>query len=372
MKARAMVQIGDQRLEMQEFDIPAIGPEEGLLRVEACGLCGSDVEQFHGGTIARGLAHYPMIPGHEPVGVIEALGPTAAARWGVRSGDRVALEPHLSCGACPLCLSGRYHLCRVVRPTGIPAYGYLPMDHGRALSGGYATHMHLHPRTVMHKLPSSLPLKLATMYQAIAGGVRWSVHLPGTLLGDTVLVLGAGQRGLGAVIACREAGVEKIIVTGLKRDAFKLELARALGAQHVIVADQEDTVARVMEITAGRGADVVVDLAPAALETVNHAIDAVKSGGVVVLAGLKGPKAVPFNADRAIFKEITIRGAFSQGWEAYEQALRILDEDRHGLARLKTHDLPLEDAAHAIRILAGEVPGEEGICLALHPRGFGG
>jgi threonine dehydrogenase-like Zn-dependent dehydrogenase len=78
------------------------------------------------------------------------------------------------------------------------------------------------------------------------------------------------------------------------------------------------------------------------------------------------------NADRAIFKEITIRGAFSQGWHAYEQALRILDEDRHGLARLKTHDLPLEDAAHAIRILAGEIPGEEGICLALHPQGAGG
>jgi threonine dehydrogenase-like Zn-dependent dehydrogenase len=367
-----MVQVGDRRLEMQEFDIPAIGPEQGLLRVEACGLCGSDVEQFHGGTTARGLAHYPMIPGHEPVGVIEAVGSTAAARWGVKVGDRVALEPHLSCGSCSHCLSGRYHLCRVLRPSGIPAYGYLPMDHGHGLWGGYSTHIHLHPRTILHKLPMSLPLKLATMYQAIAGGVRWSVHLPGTLLGDTVLVLGCGQRGLGAVIACREAGVEKIIVTGLKRDGFKLELARALGAQHIIVADQEDTVARVMEITAGRGADVVVDLAPSAAQTVNHAIDAVKSGGVVVLAGLKGPGAVPMNADRAIFKEITIRGAFSQGWHAYEQALRILDEDRHGLARLKTHDLPLEDAAHAIRILAGEIPGEEGICLALHPQGAGG
>jgi threonine dehydrogenase-like Zn-dependent dehydrogenase len=311
-----------------------------------------------------------MIPGHEPVGVIEELGPAAAARWGVKAGDRVALEPHLSCGACPDCLSGRYHLCRVLRPSGIPAYGYLPRDHGHGLWGGYSTHIHLHPRSILHKLPQSLPLKLATMYQAIAGGVRWSVHLPGTQLGDTVLVLGCGQRGLGAVIACREAGVEKIIVTGLKRDGFKLELARALGAQHIIIADQEDTVARVMEITAGRGADVVVDVAPSASQTVNHAIDAVKSGGVVVLAGLKGPGAVPMNADRAIFKEITIRGAFSQGWHAYEQALRILDENRHGLARLKTHDLPLEDAAHAIRILAGEVPGEEGICLALHPWGL--
>jgi threonine dehydrogenase-like Zn-dependent dehydrogenase len=366
-----MVQVADRRLEMRELDIPAIAADEGLLRVEACGLCGSDVEQFFGGTVERGLAHYPMIPGHEPVGVIEAVGPAAAARWGVKPGDRVALEPHLSCGACPQCVAGQYHLCRVLRPTGIPAYGYLPMDHGHGLSGGYASHIHLHPRTLLHKLPASLSLKLATMYQAIAGGVRWSVHLPHTALGDTVLVLGCGQRGLGAVIACREAGVGRIIVTGLARDRFKLDLAMALGASHTIVSDQEDTVARVMEITAGRGVDVVVDLAPSAPQTLNHAIDSVKSGGTVVLAGLKGNRPVPFNADRAIFKEITLRGAFSQGWQAYEQALRILDENRHDLARLKTHDLPLEDAERAIRILAGEVPGEEGICLALHPWGVG-
>jgi threonine dehydrogenase-like Zn-dependent dehydrogenase len=362
-----MVQRADQRLEMEELEVPTIGPDEGLLRVEACGLCGSDVDQFHGGTVARGLGSYPMIPGHEPVGVIESIGATAATCWGVAVGDRIALEPHLSCGTCPNCLTGRYHLCRVLRPSGIPAYGYLPMDHGHVLWGGYATHIHLHARTVLHKLPASLSPKLATMYQAIAGGVRWAVQLPKTGLGDTVLILGCGQRGLGAVIACREAGVSRIIITGLARDRFKLDLARALGANHAIVSDEEDTVARTMEITGGCGADVVVDLAPSAPQTVNHALDAVKSGGIVVLAGLKGPRPVAFDTDRVIFKEITLLGAFSQGWQAYEQALRILDENRYDLARLKTHDFALEDAPTAIRILAGEVPGEEGICLALHP-----
>jgi threonine dehydrogenase-like Zn-dependent dehydrogenase len=368
MKATALVQTGDRRLDMRELDVPAIAADEALLRVQACGLCGSDVDQYRGGTAASGLVSYPMIPGHEPVGVIEHIGAEAAARWGVREGDRVAVEPHLSCGACPQCLGGRYHLCRRVRPDGIPGYGFMPLEHGCGLSGGYATHMHLLPRTIVHRLPASMPLKLATMYQAIAGGVRWAVTLPQTMMGDTVLIFGCGQRGLGAVIACREAGVGRIIITGLARDQHKLELARALGAHDTIVSDKDDTLARVMALTRGQGVDVAVDLAPGARATVAEAIDAVRPGGTVVLAGLKGRTQIPtIDTDKVIFKEITLRGAFSQGWQSYEQALRILDEDRYGLARMRTHDFALQDADLALRVLSGEVPGEDGICLALHP-----
>lgn len=120
MKAQAMVQLGDERLEMQELEIPKIGPEEGLLRVEACGLCGSDVDQFHGGTIARGLGSYPMIPGHEPVGVIESIGAISAKRWGIAVGDRVALEPHLSCGACPIASPAAIICVVFCGPRGFP------------------------------------------------------------------------------------------------------------------------------------------------------------------------------------------------------------------------------------------------------------
>jgi threonine dehydrogenase-like Zn-dependent dehydrogenase len=367
MKAQAMVQTGDRRLEMREFEVPVVASDAALLRVEACGLCGSDVEQYRGGTAASGLVHYPMIPGHEPVGVIEHIGAEAAAKWGVRVGDRVAVEPHLSCGVCAQCLGGRYHLCRRLRPDGIPGYGFMPLDHGCGLHGAYATHMHLLPRTILHRLPKTLPLKLATMYQAIAGGVRWAVTLPQTAMGDTVLIFGCGQRGLGAVIACREAGVGRIIITGLARDRYKLDLARALGAHETIVADQEDTLTRVMALTHCQGVDVAVDLAPGARATVAQAIDAVRPGGTVVLAGLKGASQVPtVDTDKVVFKEITLRGAFSQGWQSYEQALRILDENRYDLARLRTHDFALEDADRALRILSGEMPGEESICMALH------
>lgn len=368
MKSKVVIQVADRRLEMAEREIPKVGPAEALLRVEGCGLCGSDVEQYRGHFTTKGIVSYPVIPGHEPVGFIEEIGAEASRAWGVRRGDRVALEPHLSCGLCRDCLAGRYHLCKAVRPAGLPAYGFLPLDFGHGLWGGYAEYIHLHPRSVMHRIPREMPLALATMYQALAAGVRWAVQVPGTALGDTVLILGCGQRGLGSVIACREAGAGTIIVTGLARDRFKLDLALALGADCTIEADVEDTVARVQEITGGAGADVVIDVVPAAPHPIVHAVEAVRIGGTIVIAGVKGKDTrVALDSDRVLFKEITIHGVYSQGRPAYEQALRILTENRHGLERLHTHSFPLERAAEAIEALGGERPGLEAICVNVAP-----
>jgi threonine dehydrogenase-like Zn-dependent dehydrogenase len=368
MKARAVLQVADRRLEIDEVEVPRIGPDEALLEVEACGLCGSDIEQYRGHFTAKGIVSYPLIPGHEPIGRIAEVGPVAAKAWGVKAGDRVAVEPHLSCGLCAACLRGDYHLCKSVRPQGLPAYGFIPRDVGHGLWGGYATHLYLAPRTVLHPIPESMPTALATMYQALAAGVRWAVQVPKTALGDTVLILGCGQRGLGAVIACREAGAGTVIVTGLARDRHKLALARSLGAHHTIVADQEDVVARVAAITAGRGVDVAVDVVPAAPHPVIHAVEAVRPGGTIVLAGVKGARTtVALDTDRIVFKEITLRGVYSQGAPAYREALRLLAENRYDLARLHTHDFPLEQAERALQVLGGEIDSEDAICVSLRP-----
>lgn len=368
MKARVVAQVADRRFEVMEHPIPPVGANEGLLRVEACGLCGSDVEQYKGAFIAKGIVSYPVIPGHEPVGVIEEIGPEAARAWGVRVGDRVAVEPHLSCGLCRACLEGNYHLCKAIRPQGLPAYGFLPMDVGHGLWGGYATHLHLMPRTVLHRIPQEMPLELAAMYQALAAGVRWAVTVPKTALGDSVLILGCGQRGLGAVIACREAGAGSIIVTGLARDRHKLDLALALGADHVVVVDRENTVERVAALTAGRGVDVAIDVVPASPQPIIDAVEAVRPGGTIVIAGVKGKTTtVALDSDRVLFKEITIHGVYSQGAAAYREALRLLAENKYDLARLHTHSFPLEQAARAIETLAGEIAGESAICVSLHP-----
>src|SRR5437867_7276917 len=271
---RAVAQTGPRRPGMREFPRPVVGPDDGgLLRVEACRICGRDVEQYRGNL---GTQWLPMVPGHEPLGIIEEVSDAAAARWGVRPGDRVAVEILIPCRSCDLCLAGRYMSCR----HRIGSHGGSnPPERGLGPWGGFSEYIHLHPNAILHKVRGDIPAEVAVMFNPLGAGVRWAVHLGGAGLGDTVLILGAGQRGLAAVLASRAAGAGTIIVTGLARDAGKLALAREFGADHPIDVEAEDTVERVVEITGGAGADVGVDLTQMAALQVLDAIHAVRWGG---------------------------------------------------------------------------------------------
>ena len=359
---RAMVQTAPRTLELREFPRPAIGADDGLLRLEACGICGSDVESFRG---HLGGGRGPSIPGHEPLGVVEELGDRAAERWGVQPGDRVALEVIIPCRSCDLCLMGRYQSCRN-RQGG---YSVTPITREPGLWGGYAEYLYLHPNTVMHKVRGDLLAEVAVMYNPLGAGVRWACHLGGVQLGDTVLILGAGQRGLCSVIAARAAGAGTIIITGLGRDAHKLELAREFGADHAINVEEEDTVARVTEITAGAGADVVLELTPMATQPISDALAAARHGGRVVLAGLKGRQPVELVTDTIINKALTVVGAYGVDARGNREAIRIIESGRFPLERLHTHTFGLEQAVEAIETLAGEVPGQEGVHVSLAPNG---
>ncbi|HKN12545.1 MAG TPA: zinc-binding dehydrogenase, partial [Candidatus Binatus sp.] len=335
--------------------------DDALLKLEVCGICGSDYEQYEGGIAISS----PVIPGHEPLGIIEKIGAIAAKRWGVAEGDRVAVEVLLPCGYCMQCLSGAYRLC-----TGkgrMSAYGYTPIDVKPALWGGYAQYMYLDPHTVLHKVSKSIPAELAVMFNPLGAGIRWAVQMPGTNIGDTVVILGPGQRGLASVIACKEAGAGKIIVTGLARDKRKLALASEFGATHTINVDEQDPVHAVREITGGKGADVIVDVAAYSTSTVGQAIDMVKRGGTVILAGVKTKPVKELASDKIIFKEIRVQGALGVDFRGYAPAIRIIESGRYPLEKMHTHTLPLEQAERAINMLAGNVPGEDAIHIALKP-----
>ncbi|MBV9382581.1 MAG: zinc-binding dehydrogenase [Streptosporangiaceae bacterium] len=359
---RAAVQTAPRQIEIREFPRPVIGPDDGaLLRIEACGICGSDVEQYKGSMSSRWL---PMVPGHEPLGIIEEVSESAAARWGVRPGDRVAVEILIPCRSCDLCLAGRYMSCK----NRIGSHGGSnPPERGLGLWGGYSEYIHLHPNSILHKMRGDIPAEIAVMFNPLGAGVRWAVHLGGAGLGDTVLILGAGQRGLSAVLAARTAGAGTIIVTGLARDAAKLELAREFGADHTINVEEEDTVERVREITGGDGADVVLELTPMAHQPVRDALNAVRWGGRVVLAGLKGGRNIELPTDMIINKAITVLGAFSVDSRAYAEAIRLIESGRFPLERMHTHTFGLDDVARAIETLAGEIPGEEAVHVAIMP-----
>jgi threonine dehydrogenase-like Zn-dependent dehydrogenase len=157
-------------------------------------------------------------------------------------------------------------------------------------------------------------------------------------------------------------------VTGLRRDRHKLDLALALGAHHTVVVDEESVLDRVLDLTHGRGVDLAVDVVPSSPQPIVDAVGAVRIGGTIVIGGVKGRTTkVALDSDLVLFKELTIKGVYSQGAPAYEQALRLLAENRYDLRRLHTHSFPLEDADTAIRTLAGECPDENAISVSLHP-----
>ena len=356
----AMVQTANRRLEPKDLPVPDIDQDSALLRLEACGICGSDYEQFEG--LLR--TPVPVVPGHEPLGIIAKIGDRAAARWGVDVGDRVAVETMISCRHCSHCLGGSYHLCDERK-----IYSYIPTSEPPGLWGGYSQYMYLHPHSVVHRISADLPAEVAVMFNPLGAGFRWAVEMPQTQPGDTVVILGPGQRGLASVVAAREVGAGTIIVTGLEADADKLALARLFGADHTIDVDNEDSVRRVKEITNGRGADVVVDVSAYATQPVVDALSMVRTGGRVVLAGVKGFRPVEgLVSDLIVMKEIRIMGAIGVTSTGYRSAIRLLESGRSELARMHTHDFDLADAELAIRTLAREIPDDESIHSCLIPQ----
>ncbi|WP_436778276.1 zinc-dependent alcohol dehydrogenase [Yinghuangia sp. YIM S09857] len=358
--ATAVVQTGTRRMETRQIPIPPIGPEEALIQVEACGLCGTDVARYRGEMSLRGA----VVPGHEPVGVVVEIGDEAAARRGLRRGDRVAVDPFLPCWRCRSCVGGSYEFC-----TGwgdaAHSLGAIPVATAPGLWGGYATHLYVHPNAVLYPLPADLDPATATLYNPLGAGIRWGVDLTGVTVGSTLLVLGCGQRGLACLIAAKAAGAAHVIVTGLPADRHKLELAGRFGASATVVTGRDDLASVVRELTGGSGVDAVVDTTPGSTEAVTQAIGLVRPEGTVVLGGHKGRVVPDFPVDDVVLSAITIKGVRGVGTSAYQRAIAMLTERSKDLEVLRSHTFALDEAEHALRVLGGEVDGERPVNVVL-------
>jgi threonine dehydrogenase-like Zn-dependent dehydrogenase len=367
-RARAAVQVGPRKYEVQDFEIPRVGADDAVMRVEACGLCGSDVDQYDGKLDAMGLK-FPVIPGHEPVGVIEEIGLEAARRWGLKKGDRVAVEPTLGCGRCRACMTGNYRRCRVGRPGAkLAACGFIPTSIKPALWGGLAECMYLDPNAAVHKVSREIPAELAALFQPVAAGISWAHREPNTRVGDTVVIFGAGQRGLTSVIAAHEAGAAGVFVVARRQSAHRLALAREFGADETIFAD-EDVVKRVRELTRGDGADVVVDVTAETMAPIPAAIEIAKAGGTIVLAGVKGPGVhlQQVEHDRIFTKELTIKGVKNADYRSFEIAVKLIESGKYPLEKMHTHSFGLGSLEPALLTLAGRMPGQNAISVSIDP-----
>src|SRR5487761_1355259 len=206
--ARALVLEAPEKLLGAELPVPSIGDDDAVLLVEACGLCGTDHEQFTGALPTPGR----FVPGHEVVGVIGDIGHGAARRWHLRKGDRVAVEVFQSCRACDACLSGDYRHCSVHGMADM--YGFIALDRPPGLWGGYASHLYLSSDAMVLPVPASMDAAVATLFNPVGAGIRWGVTVPGTKAGDVVAVLGPGIRGLSVAAAAKDAGAGHVMVTG--------------------------------------------------------------------------------------------------------------------------------------------------------------
>jgi alcohol dehydrogenase len=350
-KARAAVLESPKTFKFHEFPIPDIAEDDAVLRVEACGLCGTDYDQW--------LGHYkdwgggmPIIPGHEVMGFVDRIGPKASKLWRVKEGDRVAIEPIIPCGHCEDCVRGAYTRCQSDLGYGL----YQSTKVAPSLWGGYATHVYLHPRTMVHKLPSNIRTDLMTLVNPLSNAIRWVYEIGGVGLGSIVVIEGPGQRGLLAVATAKKAGAANIIVTGTSADAARLELALRLGATTTINVDKEDPVARVVELTNGALADIVLEVSAGAVAPVLQAIDMVKRGGRVVLAGLKGQNRLNgLSVDKVVLREIQLLGVLSAGWQSTEMAISMIKEEGNALELLCSHSFSLENVTDAVRTLGREI-----------------
>lgn len=356
-KVRAMVQLGPRSMELRDLPRPTIGDDEALIRVEACGICGSDIGMYEADP-AHGGAHmaFPVIRGHEPVGIVEEVGPAMARRHHLALGDRVAVDPFLRCGSCRFCLSGKGELC-----TGGTrehnTYAMIPLDVDGGLWGGFATHLVATAQTVLYKVPPHVPATRAALFNLLGGGIKWCVDVGQATVGSSVVVLGCGQRGIACAVAALEAGAGFVAVTGLARDAHKLALARELGVHLAVDVERDDVVPSVLQQHEG-GVDLVVDTTPGYTGAVLDALAIVRTGGRIVVAGTKGRPVDGFPIDQVIRKEVTINGVLGTGADHYRRAIALIATTTRPLHRIQTHVLPLEQVEHAIHLLSGEATDE--------------
>lgn len=357
-KVIAAVKSGPKQTEVREFSLPDIPVDGGLLKMEAGGICGSDVQSY-----PRPPRSGPHIMGHENVGYIAKVGNIAAQRWGLKEGDRVALEEYLPCGHCEWCHSGDFRLCYQTDIHNTPnaaRYGSTPVTVPPGLWGGFSQYLYLHPNSVFHKVPAHVPAEQAALALPLGNGWQWAYGEGGVSPGKIVLIQGPGQQGLGCVIAAKEAGAACVIVAGLSGDARRFEIARRLGADYTIDVDKEDLRERIREITSGRGVDVVIDVAAATAETVLPALDVLhkKRGTLVIAAGRMEQKIESFPLGIVKLKYLAVKGARGHSYQSVEMALRIIASGKYPLSELCSHQFGLGQVHEAIQTAAGQgLPG---------------
>nr|WP_248930793.1 NAD(P)-dependent alcohol dehydrogenase [Paenibacillus hamazuiensis] len=316
------------QVAMEERALAGLGPHDVLVKVMAVGVCGSDVHYYEHGRIGRKAVENPLIQGHECAGLVVQAGAEVTQ---VKIGDRVAIEPGMSCFRCEYCKAGKYNLCPSVRFLSSP-----PVD------GAFAEYI-VHPDHLLFPIPDHLSYEEATLVEPLSVGIH-ACRRAGLEAGSTVLIAGMGPVGLTAIIAARALGAENIAVTDV--EPFRLGLAAEMGAKLCVNVLERDTAEAIAQWTGGRGVDMVIDTSGHA-GVIDSSIEWLKRGGKLVLIGFPAAEKVPLNLTLLLQKEIAMYGTFRYT-NTYPLGIELLASGRFDTKKLITDFYSLEDTALAL------------------------
>ena len=333
---KALVLEEYNKFVLKEVEKPQIQPDEVLVRIQACSICGSDVHGMDGST---GRRIPPVIMGHEAAGIIEQVGQNVE---GWKEGDRVTFDSTLYCGECEFCKRGEVNLCDNRRVFGVSCGEY-------RFNGAFAEYAAVNQR-ILYKLPEEVSFLQAAMIEPLSIAVH-AVRVSNIAPDQDVAVVGTGMIGLLLVQVLAAKGCRKLIAVDVDDD--KLALAKRFGATH-IVNSKGDAVKDILDITQGRGLDASFEAVGIEV-TGNIAIKSLRKGGTAVLVGnLSAMESLPVQA--IVTRQLSVLGSCASAGE-YDECIQLIAEKKVDVEAFVSASAPLDEGAEWFKRLYAKEPG---------------
>jgi L-iditol 2-dehydrogenase len=334
---RALQLSAYKQLDLVSLPAPQPAADELLIRIKACGICGSDVHGFDGST---GRRIPPIVMGHEASGIVESVG---SAVTGFNPGDHVTFDSTVYCGECFFCQRGQVNLCDRREVVGVSTPLFRRM-------GAFAEYVTV-PARIAYRLPDDFPFAHAAMIEAVSVAVH-AVSLTPIEPGDTVVVVGAGMIGLLTLQAVRQTGASRVFVVDV--DDTRLSLAQKLGATQTFNSRSMQVVHEIQRLTEGRGADAALECV-GITDAIKLAVESVRKGGSVTLVGNVAP-TIELGLQSAVSRQIRLQGSCASNGE-YPECIALMSSGQIRVEPLISAVAPLTDGAAWFERLYKREPG---------------
>lgn len=321
--------------ELEVVDIPKISPNEVLVNVKVASICGTDVHIYKWNEWAQNRIKPPLIIGHEFAGEVVEVGTDVKS---LKVGDFVSAETHIPCNQCFQCKTGKQHICKNVLILGVD------------INGVFADYVAL-PEVCAWKNSEKIPFEFASVQEPLGNSVYTTIE-GGGVTGKKVAIFGCGPTGLFAVGVARVSGASEIISIG--KHEFRMEIAKKMGADHVLKYPDDDIVKLITKITGGEGVDVVLEMS-GSQDAISQGLTVLKKGGRFTAFGIPSGKVEIDLANDIIFKGANIVGISGRKmFDTWYRVAGLLESKRIDISPVITHKFPLEEFKKGFELMMSE------------------